>query len=64
RQADVVIYDRLIPKAILDKAPVWADRIYAGKAPGKHYMSQDEINDLLVEGGQSGQTVVRLKGGD
>lgn len=64
RQADVVIYDRLIPKAILDEAPVWADRIYAGKAPGKHYISQDEINDLLVEGGQSGQTVVRLKGGD
>ena len=64
RQADVVVYDRLIPKEILDEAPLWADRIYAGKAPGSHHKSQDEINDLLVERSQSGQTVVRLKGGD
>lgn len=64
KQADVVVYDRLIPREILDEAPLWADRIYAGKAPGRHHMSQEDINKLLVERGLAGQTVVRLKGGD
>jgi len=32
RQADVVIYDRLVNKTLLDEAPPWAERIFAGKA--------------------------------
>ncbi|HKA92311.1 MAG TPA: uroporphyrinogen-III C-methyltransferase, partial [Acidimicrobiia bacterium] len=49
---------------LLDLAPAGAERVYAGKAPGGNEMSQDEINALLVERGQDGQAVVRLKGGD
>ncbi len=64
RQADVVIYDRLISEELLDEAPPEAERIFAGKAPGYRALSQDEINRLIVERAQAGQIVVRLKGGD
>lgn len=64
RAADVVIYDRLIGPSLLDEAPPYAGRIFAGKGPGCHTMPQDEINRLLVEHGGRGRVVVRLKGGD
>ena len=35
-----------------------------GKAPGRHALAQDAINDLLVEEALAGRAVVRLKGGD
>ena len=62
--ADAVLYDRLIPPGALDGARPDADLRYVGKQPGGHSMEQDEINALLVELGQEGRTVVRLKGGD
>ncbi|MBI2859935.1 MAG: uroporphyrinogen-III C-methyltransferase [Chloroflexi bacterium] len=64
KQADVVVYDRLIDERLLDYAPADAERIYVGKAPDRHAMSQEEINRLLVELAGEGKTVVRLKGGD
>ncbi|HBQ96644.1 MAG TPA: uroporphyrinogen-III C-methyltransferase [Sulfobacillus sp.] len=62
--ADAVVYDRLIHPNILDLTPSYAERIYAGKEHAKASVSQDSINQLLVERAQRGQTVVRLKGGD
>lgn len=62
--ADVVVYDRLINPALLDYAPAPAEKIYVGKAPGRHALKQEEINELLVELGRRGKRVVRLKGGD
>ncbi len=64
RLADVVVYDRLIHPDLLDEAPVNADRIYVGKAPGNHSIPQERINEILVEQGRRGRLVVRLKGGD
>jgi uroporphyrin-III C-methyltransferase len=64
RRADVVVYDRLVSGEILDLAPPWAERVYAGKAPGQAAIEQDSINDLLVERAREGRNVVRLKGGD
>ena len=63
-RADVVVFDRLSVEALLDLAPAHAERISVGKAPGKVTMPQEDINALLVERGKSGDTVVRLKGGD
>ena len=63
RRADVVIYDRLSQESLLDLAPA-AERIDVGKAPGHVRRTQSEINDLLIERGRRGETVVRLKGGD
>jgi uroporphyrinogen III methyltransferase / synthase len=63
-EADAVVYDRLAPEALLKHARPEAERIYVGKRPGNPTMSQEEINDLLVELGRAGKTAVRLKGGD
>jgi len=62
--ADVVIHDRLIPRALLDETRPDAQIIDAGKAPGRHCLGQDEVNRLLVEHAGAGKRVVRLKGGD
>ena len=62
--ADAVIYDRLVSPHILDLIPAGATRIFAGKASRKHFMPQQEINELLLSLAKSGRTVVRLKGGD
>ena len=64
RSADVVVYDRLSVASLLDQAPETAQRISVGKTPGGPTVPQDEINALLVERGQAGERVVRLKGGD
>ena len=61
--ADVVIYDRLLDPSLLELAPD-ADTVFVGKERGRQALRQSEINDLLVEEGLAGKTVVRLKGGD
>jgi uroporphyrin-III C-methyltransferase len=64
RQAEVVIYDRLVSERLLDEAPPTAERIFVGKAPGEHSAKQEEINELLLRHARMGRIVVRLKGGD
>ncbi len=63
-EADVVIHDRLIPLEVLDWCRDDAVKIDVGKYPEHHRVSQEEINELLVEHASKGQIVVRLKGGD
>jgi uroporphyrin-III C-methyltransferase len=63
-EADVIVYDRLIPVELLSKAKRTAKLIYVGKEPGRHTMTQDEINRLLYELACKGYKVVRLHGGD
>ncbi len=64
RRADVLLYDRLIAPELIEEAPAGALRIYVGKDPDGPAMRQGRINELLVEHGATGRTVVRLKGGD
>ncbi|MBC8443633.1 MAG: uroporphyrinogen-III C-methyltransferase, partial [Deltaproteobacteria bacterium] len=64
QQADVVIYDYLASPALLTQTSEKAEKIYVGKKGSDHTLSQDEINDLLVEKAKTGRTVARLKGGD
>lgn len=64
RRAQVVVYDRLINASLLKEAPPDAEFVFAGKAPGKKALSQEEINLLLVARGKEGKVVCRLKGGD
>jgi uroporphyrinogen III methyltransferase/synthase len=63
-QADVVIYDHLANDRLLGLAPPEVVRICAGKSSGHCTLNQDQINALLLEHGNAGRVVVRLKGGD
>lgn len=63
-QADVIVYDYLCNPAMLRWARADAEKIYAGKSGSSHTLTQDEINQLLVERAALGKQVVRLKGGD
>lgn len=63
-RADVVVYDYLANPKLLEYARQDAEIIYVGKMGGKHTMSQDEINALLVDRCKKGKTIARLKGGD
>jgi uroporphyrin-III C-methyltransferase/precorrin-2 dehydrogenase/sirohydrochlorin ferrochelatase len=63
-QAEVIVFDALVPQAIVDMGRRDAERISVGKRKGCHSKSQEEINDLLVELGAAGKRVVRLKSGD
>ncbi len=63
-KAEIIIYDRLVGDGILSLGNPEAEYIYVGKIAGKHALSQDEINDLLVKKAATGKKVVRLKGGD
>src|SRR5690349_18956987 len=62
--AEVVVYDHLASRRLLDLAPPDALRISAGKTVGHCTLSQDQINPILVEHARLGRRVVRLKGGD
>jgi uroporphyrin-III C-methyltransferase/precorrin-2 dehydrogenase/sirohydrochlorin ferrochelatase len=64
QQADTVVYDRLVAKAVLDMTRSDAERIYVGKERDNHAMRQEEINQLLADLAKQGKRVVRLKGGD
>src|SRR5881409_4249927 len=62
--ADVIVYDHLANPEMLGWARDDAEIIYAGKKAGEHALTQNEINELLVEKARGGKEVVRLKGGD
>ncbi|TWI71660.1 uroporphyrinogen-III synthase [Desulfobotulus alkaliphilus] len=63
-RAGVIIYDYLAAPALLALAAPDAECIYVGKKGGDHTLSQEGINQLIVDKARTGRTVVRLKGGD
>ncbi|MDY6963648.1 MAG: uroporphyrinogen-III C-methyltransferase, partial [Pseudomonadota bacterium] len=63
-EADVIVFDALVPQAIVDMGRRDAERLSVGKRKNCHSKSQDEINRLLVRLGSEGKRVVRLKSGD
>ena len=60
--ADVVLFDRLLDPRMLEG--VKAELIDVGKNAGRHKLTQEGINQLLIEKAEAGNIVVRLKGGD
>jgi len=64
READVVIYDRLVHKRLLENVRADAELIYVGKDPGRHEIPQERISALIVQKAMEAKTVTRLKGGD
>lgn len=71
QSADVILYDRLVPQSILERARRDAERVFVGKQPGDQRTTepgeptpQERINSLLVDYARRGLRVARLKGGD
>ena len=65
QQADVVLYDRLVSKGVMELVRRDSELIYVGKKGGSDKSTrQSDINDQLVKLAQSGKRVCRLKGGD
>lgn len=64
QRADVVLYDRLVTDEVLSLVRRDAERIFVGKAPDNHVMSQAEITKMMIHLAQEGNRVLRLKGGD
>jgi len=64
QQCDVVLYDRLVPEAVVARVRRDAERIFVGKEPGHHRTTQARIHELLIQHARRGRRVLRLKGGD
>ena len=64
RQANVILYDALVNESLLCYAAPGAIIRFVGKRYGCHALSQQEINQLIVEMANTHGHVVRLKGGD
>jgi uroporphyrin-III C-methyltransferase/precorrin-2 dehydrogenase/sirohydrochlorin ferrochelatase len=64
QSADVILFDDLVSKDILDFARREAKTMLVGKTGHAPSCRQDDINALMVSLAKSGRAVVRLKGGD
>jgi uroporphyrinogen III methyltransferase / synthase len=62
--AEVLIYDALVDRELLDLVPAECVLVDVGKRGGQPSMPQPEINRILIERARSHQYVVRLKSGD
>ena len=64
RTAELVVFDRLVSRRLLQEASAQCQLIDVGKRPGQLGPDQQSINELLVRHAKAGKRVVRLKGGD
>jgi len=64
QEANVVLYDNLINKSLLEHTREDCEKIYVGKLPYGDYTAQETIHALILEKAMAKGKVVRLKGGD
>jgi uroporphyrin-III C-methyltransferase len=64
RQAELILYDDLVPHAIVSMASAAARVVGVGKRCGRASITQQAIHQLMIEGARAGRSVVRLKSGD
>jgi uroporphyrin-III C-methyltransferase len=64
RACDALVYDSLVPRALLDLVPETCERRFVGKRRGHHSVPQPSTNAVLVELASRHRLIVRLKGGD
>lgn len=64
KQAEVILYDRLVGKEIINLFPESAEKMYVGRKVGDPTTHQNYTNELMLRYASMGKTVLRLKGGD
>jgi uroporphyrin-III C-methyltransferase len=64
QEADVILYDNLANKDLLDLSKPECEKIYVGKQPYGQYTPQEEIHEMIKHFAFAKGKVVRLKGGD
>ena len=64
QKADIVLYDRLVSRGILNMIPKSTEKTYVGRAVGDPTTHQDQTNDMMLKYAKTKKRVVRLKGGD
>ncbi len=64
REAEVLVFDRLVNPSLLNEAPAHCQRIDVGKQANHHPVPQQDINQKIINFARLGYNVVRLKGGD
>jgi uroporphyrin-III C-methyltransferase len=64
KTCDVILYDRLVGKDIIDQIPAGTEKVYVGRTVGQPTTHQDRTNELMVRYAKKGKNVMRLKGGD
>lgn len=64
KESDVLVYDNLASRELIDQAKSGAELVFVGKWRGKHTLRQEQINELLVKNANQNLIVTRLKGGD
>jgi uroporphyrin-III C-methyltransferase len=64
KEADVVVFDRLINDELLSYCKNDCEKIFVGKESGFHLIDQESISNILIKKAREGKTVIRLKGGN
>lgn len=64
QQANVILYDNLANKELLDISREDCEKVYVGKQPYGDYTPQETIHELIKHYAFTKGSVVRLKGGD
>lgn len=64
QDADVILYDNLANKELLNIAKPGCETIYVGKQPYGTFTSQENIHEMIKHFAFTKGKVVRLKGGD
>lgn len=62
--ADIILYDALVSKEVLEMARAEAEKIPVGKKGHGVSCRQSDINEMMVRLALSGKNILRLKGGD
>jgi uroporphyrin-III C-methyltransferase len=63
-ESDIILYDRLIGKDIIDLFPEKTEKVYVGRNIGDPTTHQNKTNELMLEYSKQGKKILRLKGGD
>jgi uroporphyrin-III C-methyltransferase len=64
KNCDIILYDRLVGRRILELIPENTPKIYVGRSSGDPTTNQVKTNKIMLQYALEGKKVLRLKGGD